>query len=245
MSEPKHPSSAPPNPTSDGGPGGFMSGQRTSDGGPGGRAANSLFAGAGGVPPFMAAPPAGWAQHVPQSTDTKVQFGGHFPDDGWDPLMKAGIIAGRFAHAVDVAATTDPGPPPDDPSKHAGTAAQTPEDEAKKKLLEDLQSMIYPDPKSNPRQDRMAEILEQEIGFTGYYYRLLGCSTEVRPNSFLCVLIGIQVGALVCSHWKWYYRRQRPAQAWPAINPVIATPAAPLLSQRPRDAGVHDCSHCR
>jgi hypothetical protein len=214
-------------PTSDGGPGGFYV-IRTSDGGPGGRAANSLFAGQGAVPPFVSPPPAGWEEHVPSDRTTKAIFGAKFPDDGWDPLMKAGIIAGRFARETDWINATECAWPEDDPQSPK-YKEMTPED-ARKAAIDALKAdlkKMYGTTIADQRKNRKAEILEQEIGFTGYFYRLLACSTEVRPKAFLFVLVGIQIGALVCSHWKWQFQRQRPAQAWPGVNPIIATPRHP------------------
>jgi hypothetical protein len=227
MTLPPKPANTPPNPTSDGGPGGFYV-IRASDGGPGGRAASSLFAGLGAVPPLISAPPAAWEEHVPSDRTTKAVFGGKFPDDGWDPLMKAGIIAGRFARETDWITATKCAWPDDDPAspKYSSMAPEAARDAAIKALKADLKKM-YGATIITQRKDRRAEILEQEVGFTGYFYRLLACSSEVRPKTFLFVLVGIQVGALVCSYWKWQFQRQRPAQAWPGINPLIATPRHP------------------
>jgi acid phosphatase (class A) len=232
MSEPKPPAVPAPawrsvSPTSDGGPGGFYSGNRTSDGGPGGRAANSLFAGMGDVPPFLDGPLAGWAGHVAPDSTTKGLFGARFPDDGWDPLMKAGIIAGRFAMTQNWMTETDPGYPPDDVLAYPEKTPEEAKKIAREKLALELKDMWHPKNTIDQRDKQGPEILAQSVGFTGYFFKLLGCSTEVRPRTFLLLLVGIQVGALVCSHWKWKYQRARPGQVWPGINPLIPTPRHP------------------
>lgn len=228
--------------------GGTTDGGTTDGGATGGRTANSMFAGASQLPPLYSGRRLGWAEAV-SSTKTPANFGGVFPPDGWDPLMMAGVIAGRFAAATKWMEACDPGYPEDDaqhylndlherkkPSDGKATPSAKPTIEGARK---DAQEALRADLKaiqkqmanlgspSEPGTPRLAEIQAQQSAFTGDFFRLAGCSAEVRPNTFAVVLVGIQIGALVCSHFKMKYMRQRPAQAWPTIDPAIATPRHP------------------
>ena len=73
----------------------------------------------------------------------------------------------------------------------------------------------------------MSEILAQAYSFTDYWNRLLMADNGRRPYTATLVQIGIIVGQLVGIYWKDQFKRMRPAQAYPALLPVIPTPSHP------------------
>jgi len=119
-----------------------------------------LFA-TGGVSatPFLSAPLPGWGKAFPNNLPAVK--GIKFPDDGWDPLLKAGVIAGRFAAIPDWQAETAPNDPP---ATEAALLAD----------LERLQEYAF----SERRGEDQAEIEAQAPSISEYFARLLACSPD-------------------------------------------------------------------
>ena len=188
--------------------------------------------------PFLDGPLEGWEDIF--LANCPAVAGAKFPPGGWDPLLKAGVIAGQFAALTDALrpvkdgdkeypAITDPGPPPDesDPTKLV-------EDLKKLKIwangdreAENLDPPTQDEEMSAISKPNQGAIEAQSLGINEYYARLLACSPEFRPNTFLLVLVGIQVGGLWAAFFKNKYMRARPGQAYPYLNPTIPTPRHP------------------
>lgn len=213
----------------DGDPGGGHGGFREGDPGGGHGRHAWLFAGSTALRPLYEQALTGWSSSVPpdmlwgpNKMPVEASNGHRFPADGWDPLLKAGAIAGRFAAIDGAIAATDPKAPPDQI-----TADSSPADvkTADSNLIADLQA-LHAYQKSRKNYD-IAEIRAQADNFVPYFCQLTGASEEVRPATFLLIMIGIQIGGLLSAHWKLNYMRARPHQTWPALAPCIPTPRHP------------------
>lgn len=142
-------------------------------------------------------------------------LGTSFPDGGWDPLLRAATIAMALWEWLDrqgLQTLLD--------EKHA--EAMEP-DSIRAELLTLFKHAL------SSRKTFDAEVRAQAGDFSTYFGDLLGASPACRPNTWSLVLIGLQLGGLVTSHFKMHYRRARPAQVWPAIQPMIDTPPHPAF----------------
>jgi hypothetical protein len=136
-----------------------------------------------------------------------------FPDGAWDPLLRAATIA-------------------------SGLSQYLPWKEMHKKLEDDLNEFFTKEGMENQlkhmwelkiieRPKRAAAIRAQAGDFTTYFGDLLGASPASRPNTWALILIGLQLAGLVTSRFKLVFKWPRPAQVWPAIEPMIDTPPHP------------------
>jgi hypothetical protein len=150
-----------------------------------------------------------------------------FPEDGWDPLLKAAVVATDFA----VAASAKGIP-------HAVVAKTI---DAWEVMRVELAKHLYLSPESI--QAELAHLLDLRLSergpgfqgaiyaqagdFTAYYADLLACSPATRPATWSLVLIGLQIGGMVAARFKGEFMRARPVQVWPGVAPMIDTPAHP------------------
>jgi membrane-associated phospholipid phosphatase len=126
-----------------------------------------------------------------------------FPLRAWSPRLRAVAVLAEFATLDWTSGTFAALPPPD---THAVLAKDV-------KTLRDR----IPD-----RAARLEEILAQADGFDDYLLQLLGGGP--RPAAAAIVAAAVAIGQMVGMHWKWTFQRARPAQVYPALVPVIATP---------------------
>jgi hypothetical protein len=148
--------------------------------------------------------------HPPTATGKyPIVVGGHFPDLGWDPALRAQVVLAEFA-ATDWQGQLDPGPPDDTPAS----------------LLDEITSMISP-PMLLQRSRRLAEIIAQAEDATLYWTDMLMLTVSARPWTCCLIAIGQTVGQLVAMHFKYKYMRARPVQVYPAIMPPVTTPRHP------------------
>jgi acid phosphatase (class A) len=143
-------------------------------------------------------------------------LGTDFPDGAWDPLLKAGAIAAKFAACTNWMDACDPGKPDNSEKElHAQEEALA------KNAVDPVLSSVT----------RINEIQSQATDFTPYWANLLSCSAASRPATWTLVLVALQVGGLIAAHFKLKYKRARPAQVWPVIAPIIPTPGHPSYPQ--------------
>ncbi len=164
-----------------------------------------------GAPMLMGKKLPGWPGALPASV--QMVLGAEFPDGAWDPLLKAAVVATRFAQIADwdgLQAILDP--------------LLNLSEEAVRSELAVLYG--YQDKLRKGVED---EILAQAGDFTPYFGDLLGASPVSRPATWSLLLMGLQVGGLITAHFKMIYRRPRPSQVWPIIAPDIVTPPHPAF----------------
>jgi len=133
-----------------------------------------------------------------------------FPENGWDPLLKAALVASAFAAIPD----------------WRNLASMRAPDDSQAALERELGILMMLQEKRD-KQDRTNETIDQAVDFTHCFAYLATVSATSRPATGLIILIGLQVGGLVAGHYKMKYMRARPAQVWPNIRPIIPTPPHP------------------
>jgi acid phosphatase (class A) len=74
------------------------------------------------------------------------------------------------------------------------------------------------------RPMRASEIAMQAEDAGPYWGNLLTTTPASRPTTWTLIEIGRAVGLMVAMHWKYKYRRPRPAQLCPALLPPLLTP---------------------
>jgi acid phosphatase (class A) len=179
-------------------------------GGTGGASPSGWFWVPGGVSRILVpAPPPGRLAHNPETLPMLLKT--NFPEGGWDPLLKAALVASAFA-AVPA---------------WRNLPSMTAPDDSEAALKKELSTLIMLIDKRAGAEDRAAEIVDQAVDFTHCFAYLATASATSRPATGLLILIGLQVGGLVAGHYKMRYMRARPVQVWPNIRPVIATPPHP------------------
>src|SRR5690348_3706406 len=147
--------------------------------------------------------------HPPTTTGMfPIVVGGHFPELGWDPALRAQVVLAEFA-ASDWQ-SVDPGPPDDSPDF----------------LLREITAMVSP-AMLLQRNRRLAEIIAQAEDASIYWADMLMLTVSARPWTCCLIAIGQAIGQLVAMHFKYKYMRARPVQVYPAIMPPVTTPAHP------------------
>lgn len=140
-------------------------------------------------------------------------LGVRFPDGAWDPLLRAATIAMALAGRLN------------------WTTMQSVLDAEKakfeKEIEKQLQQLWYK--KIHEREERDQEVRAQAGDFTTYFADILGTSPASRPNTWTLVLVGLQLAGLITARFKLHYKMPRPAQVWPAIEPMIDTPPHPAF----------------
>jgi acid phosphatase (class A) len=138
--------------------------------------------------------------------------GTQYPDNAWDPTVKAQAIAAAFLGHPGWQERCDPGKPDDSDQllTHDETALIA--DRGKPILL---------------NATRIDEITVQAQDFSPYWANLLSCFSPSRPATWGLVLATLEVGYSLALYFKLKYKRARPAQVWTAVAPIIPTPAYP------------------
>jgi hypothetical protein len=77
------------------------------------------------------------------------------------------------------------------------------------------------------RAARQGEILQQAGNLAGVWRQFLGAHGGRRPATAALVYLCLGIGNLIGLHWKRHFRAPRPAQIYPALMPVVATPRHP------------------
>jgi len=133
-----------------------------------------------------------------------VMFGGmNFPDAAWDPALRAQVVLADFG-ACHWKSLVPKDPPTD----------QTSEIEA---LLQ-MRSL---------RPSRLPEIVMQANSIQLYWHNLLMIGPHARPNTSTLIEIAMGIGHMVGMYWKFYFKRARPVQIFPALMPAVETPPHP------------------
>jgi acid phosphatase (class A) len=131
--------------------------------------------------------------------------GAAFPDDAWDPQLRAQVVLAEFGSKDWVTQA-----PLDAPNDSAMTLNTEIGDLLKLRSL---------------RLCRGAEIVAQAQNLEMYWANLLMVGPLGRRNTATLIAIGITVGQMVGMYWKHKYGRARPIQVFPPLMPTILTPA--------------------
>ena len=130
-----------------------------------------------------------------------------FEDRWWDPGLRAQLILAELASSSGWR-NVIPDPPQDDEEQIR----------AQIKALLDKRSL---------RTTRLPEIIAQADLFVDIWYQTLMADAGRRPYTATLVQVGVAFGQMVGMFWKNWYKKARPAQYYPALMPVIPTPAHP------------------
>jgi hypothetical protein len=79
------------------------------------------------------------------------------------------------------------------------------------------------------RPARMGEILAQSDAMDGYWLQIMMAHTGARPAIATLVAAATLIGQMAGMYWKRHYMAPRPVQVYPALMPVIPTPAHPAF----------------
>jgi PAP2 superfamily len=125
-----------------------------------------------------------------------------FPRNYWDPDLLANVYLPEFLRSKwDQSTPATPGNP----------GAE----------ISDLIAM------KGQREARLADILDQSASFSQVFPRRLMYSYASHPRTFEVVKLGVLIGRVAVMHWKYLFKRPRPAQISLDVDPVIETPGHP------------------
>ena len=131
--------------------------------------------------------------------------GATFPNDAWDPQLRAQVVLAEFGSKDWVNQAPLDGP--NDSAINLNT-----------EIGDMLKLRSF-------RLCRGAEIVAQAQNLEMYWANLLMVGPLGRRHTATLIAIGITVGQMVGMYWKHKYARARPVQVFPALMPTILTPA--------------------
>jgi hypothetical protein len=131
-----------------------------------------------------------------------------FPESAWDPVLLGDVVCAALT-GTDWIARLD--------------KTLTPPTHDKKCLRQEIAFLIDA---ANQRDDRSDEIMLQASALDLYWANILG-SANARPATWRLMQASIKVGEMVGMYFKYKFRRPRPVHIYPAIMPMLLTPAHP------------------
>lgn len=148
-------------------------------------------------------------KYSPDPKATAATAKGSFPTAYWNADFLALLTVAEFTRdAVDWRQMSLPFPPDD-----AETGRE----------LDYLLDLA----KSYRSGERLAEIIDQNLGFLGYYVDLLMIRPDAYPKTHLVIKIACRVAELTMAYYKEKFNRARPSQLRPELMPPVLVTGHP------------------
>ena len=74
------------------------------------------------------------------------------------------------------------------------------------------------------RSDAMGEIIAQKDEFVSYFMGLLNATPNSHPDTYRVLYCASQIALMAAMHFKYKFKRARPAQLYPPLLPPCETP---------------------
>jgi acid phosphatase (class A) len=136
-----------------------------------------------------------------------------FPPAAWDPSLQAQVILAEFA-GYDWRRQLDP----------IIDANMWPKDWDRDfdRIQAEVNELIL---MRRQRAAYLEEIIAQAEDLSGYWSQMLMVNPKSHPNTWMLISAALGIGHMVGMYYKMRENRPRPVQLYPALMPVITTPA--------------------
>jgi hypothetical protein len=150
--------------------------------------------------------PDGTPKHTPDPQTTRTNAKGNFPAAYWNADFLALVTVAEFAREQVDWRQINVAFPPDD--------AET------QREIDHLLELA----KTCRTAERIQEIIEQNLGFLGYYLNVLMIKPGSYSKTYLLIKIACRVAELTMAYYKEKFNRARPSQLHPELTtPVIVS----------------------